>query len=126
MMRNHCLAKSIGDAAWGELIRQLEYKSNWYGRTFYQIDKFFPSSKTCNNCQFVLNDLPLAVREWDCPNCLQHNDRDENAALNIRDKGVKDLDISGFGMQSDTKQKCGEAPAVAGSLKREAFAFRQR
>lgn len=45
---------------------------------------------------------------------LQHNDRDENAALNIRDKGVKDLDISGFGMQSDTKQKLAEAPALAG------------
>ena len=74
MMRNHCLAKSIGDAAWGELVRQLEYKSNWYGRTFHQIGKFFPSSKTCNNCQFVLDDLPLSIREWDCPNCKQHND----------------------------------------------------
>jgi len=126
MMHNHCLAKSIGDASWGELVRQLEYKSKWYGRTFYQIDKFFPSSKTCNGCQFVLDDLPLSVREWNCPNCHQHNDRDENAALNIRDKGIKDLDISGFGMQSDTKQKRGEAPAIAGSLKREAFAFRQR
>ena len=126
MTSNHCLAKSIGDASWGELVRQLEYKSKWYGRTFYQIDKFFPSSKTCNGCQFVLDDLPLAIREWDCPNCQQHNDRDENAALNIRDKGIKDLDISGFGMQSDTKQKRGEAPAIAGSLKREAFAFRQR
>ena len=134
MMRNHCLAKSIGDAAWGELVRQLEYKANWYGRTFYQIDKFFPSSKTCSNCQFVLDDLPLAIREWDCPNCQQHNDRDENAALNIRDKGVKDLDISGFGMQSDKtetkvsakKQKRGEAPAIAGSLKREASGFSQR
>jgi putative transposase len=115
MMRNHCLAKSIGDASWGELIRQLEYKSNWYGRTFYQIDKFFPSSKTCNNCQFVLNDLPLAIREWDCPNCKQHNDRDENAALNIRDKGVKDLDLCGIGMLSHIKQKLVEAPALAGS-----------
>lgn len=112
MMSNHCLAKSIGDASWGELLRQLEYKSNWYGRTFYQIDKFFPSSKTCNNCQFVLDDLPLAVREWDCPKCKQHNDRDENAALNIRDKGVKDLNLCGIGMLSHSKQKLVEAPTL--------------
>ena len=115
MMRNHCLAKSIGDAGWGELLRQLEYKANWYGRTFYQIDKFFPSSKTCNNCQFVLDDLPLSIREWDCPSCKQHNDRDENAALNIRDKGIKDLNLCGIGMLSHIKQKLAEAPALAGS-----------
>ena len=110
-------AKSIQDVSWGELIRQIEYKSNWYGRTFYQIDKWFPSSKTCNGCQFVVDELPLSVREWDCPNCQQHNDRDLNAACNIRDKGLRDLkDLSGCGMQSDTKQKLTEAPAFkAGS-----------
>jgi transposase len=56
-----------------------------------------------------------AHREWDCPNCKQHNDRDENAALNIRDKGVKDLDLCGIGMLSHIKQKLVEAPALAGS-----------
>ena len=120
MMQNHCLAKSIGDASWGELLRQLEYKAKWYGRTFYQVDKFFPSSKTCNGCQFVLDSLPLIVREWDCSNCKQHNDRDKNAALNIRDKGIKDLGISGCGMQSDTKQKLVEQFALADVLKQEA------
>ena len=120
MMKNHCLAKSIGDVSWGELLRQLEYKAKRYGRTFYQIDKFFPSSKACNNCQFVLEDLPLSVREWDCPNCKQHNDRDENAAKNIRDKGIKDLGISGCGIQSDTKQKLAEQFALADVLKQEA------
>jgi putative transposase len=108
MMSNHCLAKSIQDASWGELLRQLEYKSKWYGRTFHQIDKFFPSSKTCNGCQFVVDDLPLSIRQWDCPNCKQHNNRDLNASLNIRDKGVKDL--SGCGIQSDIKQKLLKAP----------------
>jgi putative transposase len=103
MMSNHCLAKSIQDASWSELLRQLEYKSKWYGRVFHQIDKFFPSSKTCNGCQFVVDNLSLSIREWNCPNCKQHNNRDLNAALNIRDKGVKDL--SGCGMQSDIKQK---------------------
>lgn len=108
MMSNHCLAKSIQDASWGELLRQLEYKSKWYGRTFYQVDRFFPSSKTCNGCQYVVDDLPLNIRDWTCPNCKQHNNRDLNAALNIRDKGVKDL--SGLGINSDIKQKLLKAP----------------
>ena len=110
MMKNHKLAKSIQDASWSELIRQLDYKSKWYGRTFHQIDMFFPSSKTCNGCQFVVDSLPLNIREWSCPNCNKHNDRDLNASLNIRDVGLKDLTvISGCGMQSDTKQKLAEA-----------------
>jgi putative transposase len=102
---------SIQDASWGELLRQLEYKAKWYGRTFYQIDKFFPSSKTCNGCQCVVDDLPLSIREWQCTNCQQNNNRDKNAALNIRDKGIKDLDLCGFGMQSHIKQKLIKAPS---------------
>jgi putative transposase len=129
MMKNHCLAKSIADVAWGEILRQLEYKAKWFGRTFYQIDRFFPSSKTCNGCQYVLDDLNLSIREWDCPNCKQHNNRDYNAALNIRDKGIEDL--SGIGTISDIKQKLDEALTSGSSkqavkvksLKREAFAF---
>jgi putative transposase len=108
MMKNHKLAKSIQDANWRELIRQLEYKAKWYGRIFYQINTFFPSSKTCNNCQFVVDTLPLQIRKWDCPNCHIHLDRDLNAAKNIRDKGLKDL--SGSGIESDIKQKLDEAP----------------
>lgn len=116
MMNNHKLAKSIQDASWGELLRQLDYKSKWYGRTFHQIDMFFPSSKTCNGCQYVVDDLPLNIREWDCPNCKHHNDRDLNAAKNIRDKGLKDLivsndQISGSGIESDIKQKLVKAPS---------------
>lgn len=107
MMKNHKLAGSIQDASWGELLRQLKYKSDWYGRTFYQIDTFFPSSKTCNNCQFVVDSLPLNIREWDCSNCKQHHNRDVNAAINIKNKGLKDL--SGLGINSDIKQKLGEA-----------------
>lgn len=109
MMSNHCLAKSIQDAGWGELLRQLEYKAHWYGRTFYQIDRYFPSSKTCNGCQFIVDTLPLLVRKWTCSSCHLDNDRDLNATLNIRDKGITDLNLSGFGMKSDTKQKFVEA-----------------
>ena len=103
MMKNHCLAKSIQDASWGELLRQLSYKANWYGRTLYQINRWFPSSKTCSKCQFVVDSLPLHIREWACPKCNKYHDRDVNAALNILDKGLKDM--SGCGMQSDFKQK---------------------
>jgi putative transposase len=109
MIQNHCLAKSIQDASWGELLRQLAYKAEWYGRTLYQIDRWFPSSKTCNSCQFVVDSLPLNIREWTCPSCHKHHDRDANAAMNILDKGLKDLEdmksVSGCGMQSDLKQK---------------------
>ena len=114
MIKNRKLSKSIQDASWGEFTRQLEYKSKWYGRTFYQIDRFFPSSKTCNKCQFVVDSLPLEIRNWDCPACGTNHDRDVNAAMNIRDKGLKDLSVSGT--ESDVKQKLSKASAIAESM----------
>ncbi len=82
MLKNHCLAKHIADASWAEIFRQLEYKSDWYGRTYCELDRFFPGSRLCNVCGHLLDKLPLSVREWDCPKCLTHHDRDENAARN--------------------------------------------
>ena len=75
----------------GEVFSLQNDKALWFGRTFYQIGTFFPSSKTCHGCQFVVDSLPLHIREWECPNCKSHNDRDLNASLNIRDKGLLDL-----------------------------------
>lgn len=83
MMKNHKLAQAIGDASWGELIRQLEYKAAWYGRTLVKIDQWFPSSKRCSNCGHTVNKLPLSIRSWDCSECGSHHDRDVNAAMNI-------------------------------------------
>ena len=83
--------KSVSDAAFGEIIRQLEYKANWYGRTFHKIDRWYPSSKTCNCCGYKMGDMDLSVREWDCTNCGSHHDRDLNAAKNILDQGLRDL-----------------------------------
>jgi len=83
MVKNRKLALSISDAGWGELVRQLEYKARWYGRNLVKIDPWFPSSKHCGNCGHILERLPLNVREWDCPNCGTHHDRDINAAKNI-------------------------------------------
>lgn len=108
MMRNHYLAKVIQDASWGEIIRQLNYKSAWYGRAFYQVDTFFPSSKTCHLCKEINHDLTLDQREWICPTCGNTNDRDINAALNIKDRGIEEIS-SGQGIGSDVKQKLVEA-----------------
>src|SRR5439155_15571977 len=69
MVKNHCLAKSIHHVGWCEFVRQLEYKAAWYGRTLVKIDTFFPSSKRCFDCDHVLDDLSLEVREWTCPAC---------------------------------------------------------
>ena len=82
MIKNRKLSKAIADAAWGELIRQLDYKSSWYGRILIQVDCYFPSSKRCYSCGHVLDKLPLKIREWDCI-CGSHNLRDYNAALNL-------------------------------------------
>ena len=89
--------KSISDAAFGEILRQLEYKSNWYGRTFHKIDRWYPSSKTCNCCGHKMDTMTLDIREWACPNCNTHHDRDLNAAKNILDEGLRDL----YGFTSD-------------------------
>ncbi|HEY9819329.1 MAG TPA: RNA-guided endonuclease TnpB family protein [Candidatus Sericytochromatia bacterium] len=88
MMNNHKLAQSIADASWAELVRQLEYKCQWYGRTLIKIDRWFPSSKRCGNCGHIVDKLPLDVREWDCPECGTHHDRDINAAQNILAAGL--------------------------------------
>lgn len=88
MMKNRKLALSISDASWGELIRQLEYKCDWYGRTLLKIDRWFPSSKRCGHCGHIVDKLPLNIREWDCPKCGKHHDRDLNAANNILAAGL--------------------------------------
>lgn len=91
MMKNHCLAKSVGDAAFGELVRQLEYKSAWRGRTLVKVDRFYPSSKTCSCCGHVNQELTLSDRTWTCKACCATIDRDLNAAVNVHNKGLSDL-----------------------------------
>jgi putative transposase len=95
MLKNHCLAKAIADVGWGELIRQLEYKARWYGRSLVAIDRFFPSSKRCHACGHVLDSLDLDVRSWTCPNCGVVHDRDINAALTIKAEGLSVLACGG-------------------------------
>ena len=88
MIRNHKLSKAIVDASWGEFMRQLHYKGEWYGRTVVAIDQFFPSSKRCNCCGFTLTKLALNTRYWVCPECNTGHDRDVNAAKNIKAAGL--------------------------------------
>ena len=88
MIKNPTLAKHIADASWGKFTRQLEYKSAWAGRTYIEIDRFFPSSKRCSCCGFVKDKLPLNVRSWKCPECGTNQDRDINAARNILAVGL--------------------------------------
>ena len=108
MMKNHNLAKNISDCSWSEVLRQLKYKSDWNERNLITIDKFFPSSKTCNKCKFVNQDLTLKDREWVCPACETKLDRDLNASKNILEQGLM-IYNSGCGMQSESKQKREEA-----------------
>ena len=89
MLRNHKLAESIQELNFGEFKRMLEYKANWYGRKLVFVDRFYPSSKTCNHCGYVNKKLKLSDRQWICPDCGKIIERDYNAALNIRDEGIR-------------------------------------
>lgn len=91
MVKNHKLAKSITDAGWGMFCTMLQYKAEWDGKTYLEIDRFFPSSKTCHVCLNQVSSLPLDVREWTCDKCQKKHDRDINAAINIRDEGLRIL-----------------------------------
>ena len=88
MQKNHNLAKSIADASWSEFVRQLEYKSLWYGRELVGIDRWYPSSKRCFDCGHTVKKMPLNVREWTCPECGTIHDRDINAARNVLAAGL--------------------------------------
>ena len=89
LMRNHHLAKAIGDASWSEFVRMLEYKAEWYGKQVSKISRWFPSSQLCSNCGFNSGKKPPRIREWTCENCNCHHDRDLNASVNILNEGLR-------------------------------------
>jgi putative transposase len=94
MVKDKQLSKSISDAAWGEFLRQLEYKSTWNGKHFVEIEEYFPSSKACHVCGYVLDKLPLSQRTWACPACGRVHDRDTNVAINIEQRGLAILQLA--------------------------------
>jgi len=89
MIKNHKLSKHISDASWGTFVSFLEYKAKWHDKEILKVDRFFPSSKTCNCCGYINQNLKLDMREWICPSCNTNLDRDINASKNILKEGLK-------------------------------------
>lgn len=94
MVKNHNLARSILDVSWYEFVTMLMHKAEWYGKKVIKIDRFYPSSQVCSTCGHknpVIKDL--SIREWDCPVCRTHHDRDINASINILNEGLRQLAV---------------------------------
>lgn len=89
LMKNHKLAKVIGDVSWSEFVRMLEYKADWYEKQVSKISRWYPSSQLCSDCGFSSGKKPLSVRDWTCENCGNHHDRDINASINILNEGLR-------------------------------------
>lgn len=94
MVKNHKLAKSIHDASWYELTRQLEYKAEWYSRTYKKVSRYYPSSQLCNVCGYKnIDTKDTKIRFWVCPECNSEHDRDINASINVLNEGMKLVNI---------------------------------
>lgn len=93
MVKNRSLSYSISDSSWSSFVNMLEYKAQWYDKKVIKIDRWYPSSKTCHKCDYILDKLPLSVRKWQCPKCDENHDRDINAAKNIHRQGLTITDV---------------------------------
>jgi len=91
MVKNHTLAQAINDAGWGMFCTMLKYKAEFDGKTYLEVDRFFPSSHLCSNTLLQIPKMDLSVRSFDCPHCHQKHDRDVNAAINIKNEGLRIL-----------------------------------
>ncbi|WP_110926770.1 IS200/IS605 family element RNA-guided endonuclease TnpB [Bacillus massiliglaciei] len=94
MLRNHKLAKSISDVSWSAFVSKLEYKAKWYGKTIVKISRWFPSSQICSDCGHQDSKKSLEIRDWACPICHAHHDRDINASKNILAEGLRTLALA--------------------------------
>jgi len=117
MIRNRKLSKAISDVGWGMFVNFLAYKLEQKEGKLVEIDRFFPSSKKCSCCGHVIDKLPLDIREWDCPSCGTHHDRDGNASLNIRTEGIRILAMGG-GNPVPASGGCVRPPARKGKGQR--------
>ena len=101
MLRNHCLAQAVSDSNFGEIRRQLEYKSAYYGAHLILVDRFYPSSKTCSSCGYIKPELSLSERTYVCKDCGMVLDRDLNAAINVRMVAMSSIDTqNAYGARS--------------------------
>lgn len=95
MLQNKKLSRNISDVSWSEFVRMLSYKADWYDRKIVKVDRYFPSSQLCSYCGHRVNEAKtLSIREWTCPVCGSHHDRDINAAINIKNEGLRILEIT--------------------------------
>ncbi len=116
------LAKSILDAGWGMLLNFISYKLDREGGIFIQVDRFFPSSKLCNSCKVKNNLLNLSIREWVCPECKTHHDRDENATQNLWEEGIRILSNT---VGHTEFQACGEEVRLVGTCTKKRSSVKQ-
>jgi putative transposase len=117
MMKNHKLAQALSDVGLGIFYSLLEYKASWNNKTIIKIDRFFPSSKMCSECNWINQELTLKDRKWTCLYCRTAHDRDINASRNILIQGLNIL--SGLGTNSDNKQKQVESSSIEEAMKLE-------
>lgn len=117
MQQNHCLAQSVSDCSWSKFVEFLKYKSEWHGVNLLFIGRFDPSSKTCSVCGHIKRDLQLSDREWDCPDCKTHHDRDRNAAQNIKNFALSDKNLvyrNDTGLEEPSELQDANTTALAG------------
>jgi putative transposase len=115
MTKNHKLARALSDVGFGEFRRQMEYKAVLYHTTIVLADRFYPSSKTCSVCEYKLPKLELKTREWDCPQCGTHHDRDTNAARNLKRLATETaLPVANQPVMADPSLRVSDTLAMAG------------
>ena len=115
MIKNHKLSKHIADASWGNFVNLLSYKCEWYGKELVKVCRFYPSSKTCNSCGWINQELKLSDRKWTCK-CGETHDRDINASKNILKEGLK---IYGKGLTITKVERKSDFSNKAHSMKPE-------